>query len=713
MITGTIILLICIFLFFLSSLVKNWLVKNSESLIGRRLDIGELHFNYATVSVQVDNLVFYEKNGTDRFFSFRKLFVDFSPWKLVGREFSLSEIRLEQPYIQIIQNGDQFNFDSLIREQDSVVAEGSGADGELLKFSFYNIKLEGGELVYTDEQINSRLDFSDLNIELPLVAWNNRHSDVGAAFTIGEHGQVELNAVTDSQESSFRVDVKTTDVPVRPVTGYLKEYVDVELADGFLTSEIHISGDMNNLFNLFIAGQGKITGFMLKDGRSQEILSAKEVRAHIAGIDLQKFHFGFSGIEIDNPRLLVVRDKDMTNIERLFLPYFRNDSITEAAAVSASGETETTYAIDTLRVNKGEVSITDNTLNRPFNYAVDDLDLTMYGLTESAEQIPVTFLARLNNRGTLEGKTVLSITEPMNIEFEGRLRQLDLVSFSPYSEYYIASPVTQGWLNYDLLLKMTPKSLVNENKIRVEELEFGKRTKDTTALVKAPVRLALYIMKDINDLIRIDMPVSGNPSDPQFKLGKLIWKTFGNLMVKTAASPFNALAGLAGANPESIEQLDFDLAQDSLSPEQKSKLALLATILKKKSELVVEMTQHTDINAEKLKLTVKIAEEDFLVGRQPGMIISSPEATFEAFVRQQVPEFDSLGMERACQKFIAVSRVDSRFITLLEKRDQQIHDFLITGQGLPEQSVRVSTADLRNLPEQLRVPHYKIEVLLK
>ena len=102
-------------------------------------------------------------------------------------------------------------------------------------------------------------------------------------------------------------------------------------------------------------------------------------------------------------------------------------------------------------------------------------------------------------------------------------------------------------------LKMSKTNLLNQNTIKVDELEFGKRTKDTTA-VKAPVRLGLYLMKDAKDVIAFDLPVEGNPSDPKFKLGKIIWRTFTNLLVKVATSPFRALAGLAGTNPESLEK---------------------------------------------------------------------------------------------------------------------------------------------------------------
>ena len=123
LILGFLSLLVIVLLFFLSTITKNWLVKNSEKLIGRKLEIGEVHFNYAKVAVQVKDLVLFEANKTDSFASFSELYVNFDPWKLLSSEYAFSEIRLAQPRIQVIQDGEKFNFDSLMPKEDSLAVK--------------------------------------------------------------------------------------------------------------------------------------------------------------------------------------------------------------------------------------------------------------------------------------------------------------------------------------------------------------------------------------------------------------------------------------------------------------------------------------------------------------------------------------------------------------------------------------------------------------
>ncbi|MGE5447825.1 MAG: DUF748 domain-containing protein [Bacteroidales bacterium] len=714
---GFFALLIFVVLFFLSTFTRNYLVKNSEKLIGRKLAIGEMHFNYAKVAVQVKDFVLFEDNKTDSFASFSELYINFDPWTLPSKEYSFSEIRLAHPKVKIIQNGEKFNFDSLMPKEDSLAVEDT-TNNEILKFTVRNIQLIDGHVIYKDVLKDDVVEMKTLNLKLPLIAWDNEQSDMGVDFTMGEKGKVNVQAIVDNRNKKYRIDLNTQNVDIHPITGYLKDYFDITSLEGALTSRIKITGDMNEIINISVSGTGTVNDLAVMDGRSEKILSAAQVNTSISDINLKTFHFGFGKIALREPQLLVVRDKEMTNLERLFLPLFKSDTLTSVHYTIQTDDTPVTYSIDTLKVENGLVSIADNTLNRPFKYELNEMNVTMTGLSESAEHIPVEFYTKLNRKGELSGKTVWSMTDMMNLEMDAKIKKLDMVSFSPYSEYYIASPITQGWFNYDLSLKMEKTKLVNRNRLKVDELEFGKRTKDTTA-VKAPVRLALYIMKDAKDVISIDLPVTGNPSDPKFKLGKIIWKTFANLMVKTAASPFKALAGLAGTNPESLEKLPFAYAQDSLDKKQCDDLYKLAEILKKKPDLVVSLIQSTDPDEEKRLLAIRCAKEDFIAAHQgdssrislSDLKDDNPELV--AFIKKAVPEIDSVGIKTACIKLAGQARIDTMFETVLKKRNAHIAKLLTVNQGIPASSVNVMTADLNNLPQELRVPQYKVEVSVK
>ena len=624
------------------------------------------------------------------------------------------------PHLAVVQNGEKFNFSSLIPKEDSLQVKDTTIN-EAIKFTIRNIQLVDGKLEYTDVQKKNQVEMKNLNLKLPLIAWNNEQSNMGLDFQMGEKGHVIIQAIVDNLNKKYRIDLSTKNVELHPVTSYLTDYFDIQSLTGLLNSNLKIIGDMNEVINISITGKGSVTDLTMLDGHSENIISSPNVTATIQDINLKTFHFGFGKIEAIQPKLLVVRDKKMTNLERFFLPYFRNDSLSTASGkTTTTNESPVTFRIDTIKVTNGLISITDNTLNRLFSYELNDLNLTMTGLTENADRIPLEFSTRMNNKGQFSGKTIWSMVNPMNLEMEGKVKRLDLLSFSPYSEYFIASPITQGWLNYDLNLKISPTKLSNKNKVKVEELEFGKRTKDTSAM-KVPVRLALYLMKDVNDLIAFEFPVEGNPSEPKFKLGKLIWKTFANLMIKTALSPFKAMSTLAGTNPEALEKLPFTFAQDSLNQEQREVLNKLATIMKKKPELILTLTQSTDAEKEKSQIAIQLTKNDFVetLANEPNAVkakvveVKDDDPGLQAFIRKTVPALDSLGFEKSCAKRMDNNRVETRFQSIIELRNRLVFEYLIQNQGIPVEAVQVATADLKNLPEELKIPQFKIEVSIK
>lgn len=365
------------------------------------MTVGEIHFNYAKVTVQVKDLVLFEANQTDSFASFNEFYINLNPWTLPSSEYSVSEIRLVNPRIQVIQDGEKFNFDSLMPKEDSLSVKDTTKQNNVLKFTIQNIQLVNGKLIYHDLQKKNQVEMKNLNLKLPLISWNNEKSNLGLDFVMGEKGKVNVQATVDNVNKKYRSDLTTQDIQIQPISSYLTDYIDIKSLNGLLTSNLQITGDMNEVINISMTGEGSVAGLSVLDGQSEEIISSAKVNASLKDINLKTFHFGFGKIEAIEPRLLFVREKKMTNLERLLLPYFHNDSISSAAPETMinAESTPTTYSIDTIQVNNGLVVISDKTLNRPFNYELNNLNMTMTGLLESADRIPVEFSAKLNNKG--------------------------------------------------------------------------------------------------------------------------------------------------------------------------------------------------------------------------------------------------------------------------------------------------------------------------
>ena len=76
------ILLLVIFMILAPSLVKRYIVNNSEELIGRKTEISSLKYNYFTSVIKVYDFKLFEKNDTEVFASVDTLILNLEPLKL-------------------------------------------------------------------------------------------------------------------------------------------------------------------------------------------------------------------------------------------------------------------------------------------------------------------------------------------------------------------------------------------------------------------------------------------------------------------------------------------------------------------------------------------------------------------------------------------------------------------------------------------------------
>ncbi len=720
-------LIIFLVLFFLSTIIKNYIVKHSEELIGRKIALNELHINYFKVQVTARDFTLYEENKKDTFVYFHELLVNYDPWKMISNEYAVSQIRLVNPYIFVKQNGSAFNFDDMIPASDSIEVEEEQVDSinnqneKNVKFSIQNIDLQKGEFHYYDQQIDNLLNFENLNLSLPLIAWDSKSSEMGIQFSIGEKGQVKVDAEINQQSAEYSLNFGTENIQLNDFTNYLKDYMNISSFNGLLQSDIHIKGSTEQTEKILINGTVAVDSFSMIDTKGAELFSALQVYTKLDSIDLEKSRYVINKFSVNKPVISAVLDNDQSNWEYFFNPVLSDTLETSTTDSSVSSETAESsslyYCIDSISINDGLISFTDNTLNRPFSYNIRNINVDLKNVKEQNDAIPVKWSIEFNNEGKFIGETNFSILNPSLLYYKGAITDLDLHSFSPYTEYYLAYPIVSGLFNYDSDVKMNPQSLENNNHLLVKEMQFGKRTADTTA-TKLPVKLALYLIKDAQDNVEFELPVTGNPSEPGFKLGPIIWKTLRKFITKTATQPFNSLASLVGTQPEELEKVPFEYTQDSISSDQRKVLNKIAEILTKKEDLIFSFRQEVSMEEEKAQLAVKQVKTQFIT-EDPSLKISDwakvneKSEEFKAYLTKRLPESDTLTVAERCKKIIPEQEINTAFNELYNKRNKLLKTYMLETLGCNPTSIKLQNIDFNNMAAELNNPEFRVEVSVK
>jgi hypothetical protein len=175
-------------------------------------------------------------------------------------------------------------------------------------------------------------------------------------------------------------------------------------------------------------------------------------------------------------------------------------------------------------------------------------------------------------------------------------------------EKYGGYPLKKGRLSTSLRYHVENQALKAENKIQVDQFTLGSRNNSPDA-TKLPVKLGVALLKDNNGRIDLDVPVSGRFDDPEFKLGAVIWKVIGNIIVKAAASPFKLLGSLVGGGEE-MSFVEFMAGGTNVVEGELEKLGKLTTALGKRPSLNLEIEGSVDPVADRRALSkLKLREQ--------------------------------------------------------------------------------------------------------
>jgi len=194
-------------------------------------------------------------------------------------------------------------------------------------------------------------------------------------------------------------------------------------------------------------------------------------------------------------------------------------------------------------------------------------------------------------------------------------------------------------------VRVSQRELSGENKLVFDQFYLGEPVESAEAL-NLPVGLALALLRDREGRISLDVPVRGNLDDPDFKYGRVIWRTLGNILVKAATSPFALLGSLVpGGGAEDLSELAFASGSAEITEEARKRLDALASALRERPALRLEIVAPLAEEADRAGLA-QTALERMLVGEaerfrsessQPGQLPLEPkreELVERLFLRQ-------------------------------------------------------------------------------
>lgn len=623
----SILLLLFIALSLVSPVAKSYVNRHGKELVGRKINVEKLRVNALRGRVRIYDLTLYEEDDATAFFSLDTFDVSVKLRKLLFNELNVRHITLAAPRVRIIQNGDRFNFSSII---DHFASDEEKPDDDTSssnwKFGFYKIRLSDGEVYYADSKLNSEWDLKNLNLKVPGVYFDgSENTDAGLALQLADGGTLRTNASMNMDNNNFAVNVELEKFAISNVRAYLGDFMKVGKMDGLLNANIDVKGNLSDIMKMNIGGTVNIADVDIRDQKKEPVLACSALDINVNRINLDENLYDIKSVNINGLSSHFDLYKDGNNFSRLFADNEDdNDSDNEdEKATQASGEEEAAapskpmqLRLGSFKLNDAEFTFNDYTLPDEFSFPVKKLNVSAENISSSGDNNARLF-AQLPHGGTAVVRWHGNIDEwKKNQHLVLNIKNLQLKDLSPYAVAYLGSPLTDGTFSFSSDNTIRFSQLEGRNDLDLYNPEVGEKRKDVDPQVKIPLKAALYVLKDKDDKVQFDIPVAGNIDSPEFSYMKIVWKTLGNLLVKVATSPFRAVSKALGVSGN-LEFIAFDPLQAQFNSEQYSTLNKMVEVLQYDTSIVVTFEPQLNAAASAKAQSLYLLKEEYYMSRHP------------------------------------------------------------------------------------------------
>ncbi|SDU63560.1 DUF748 domain-containing protein [Desulfobacula phenolica] len=448
-----------------------------------------------------------------------------------------------------------------------------------------------------------KIDLSNISINAAdLKTQGEQKGRVAVQMDWGREGRISIKGNAVPSMLSAGLDVNLKKIDIKSLQPYFTNFVRVLVTDGHLntkgTLDLDMRGTRNN--NITFAGETSLTNFICLDKKTAtDFFKCNSL--YFSGLDVSLFPVKVTVKDIsltDFYSRIIVSNTGEINLNTIFKQdtpedhgkgqTSKQESKQENKQKTAASETPQ-IRVDSITLQGGDISFSDYLTQPNFTAGMKQIAGSVTGLSSDEQSRAKLSLKGLHGNsspldiaGTINPLAAKKIAD-INISF----KDIELVNFTPYSSRYLGYKIEKGKLILDLEYTIDGSTLKSENRVQFDNFFLGERveSKDATSL---PVGLAISLLKNRDGRINLDLPVSGQLDDPEFKIGSIVLKMISNLILKVVTSPFSIIGAMFGGG-EDLGFVEFEYGDSAINPSDYEKLDKLAQILQEKTSINLEI----------------------------------------------------------------------------------------------------------------------------
>jgi hypothetical protein len=570
--------------------------------------------------------------------------------------FVLDSLKITQPYVYFEMDSITNNFFKIFKvasssEVTNVVGEeiqelDSTSDSNIY-YAINHLIVQDGILDYSDNLTGERFDYglSEIKMKSDSIFSDSKRLHINADMLLDDSGVLNSEVSLNPIDGEFNALVTVKDLDLNPFYQYVVEYADINDFNGIVNSKIEIKGNTNEPTNSIVSGHVDINDFTMTDEDNKEFLKANRIDLNLKKIDYSNSSYILDSLKLTQPYSYFEMDSITNNFFKIFK--------IEPESETNYSDSNLYYAINHLIVKDGILDYSDNLTGERFYYHLSEIEVDSENILSDAKWININSDMLLNNRGTLNAKLGINPSDYNNLNLDMTIENFLLSDINIYSKYYTGHNILEGDFYYYSQSKITNGDIQSENQLLVKNVSVSNEEGGLYAL---PLRFALFLLKDKNGDVNLEIPVRGDLNEPEVSVGKIVWNTFKNLIVKTVASPINFLAGLVDGDPKEFEELKFSYTDTIPSEKQFRKLDKLLEMETKKEGLKIELIHYVDKKLQQEAIVFSELGKQYFIDTEKDYL--KDEKGFEGYLRTKVNN-DSIPIKDAAFQLIKPQTADS------------------------------------------------------
>ena len=716
----------------------SWIKKQVEGYsqkLGYAIQIQAITVKPFLLTAQVEGLRLQQIQGKQLFgLDAGQIRLDWS--KLITGELGVRDLQLTNPSILVERaegDGSKWNWIQLIETINAQKPASSSTKPKAIKVSVDQFRIQGARLQFRDGQTkftddlgpfslnlkqlsNYRkasdepgmeglyeLDLGKVDLLIPslnkMVVFEKVQASGGISSPEPDRLEAKLNLKLDAgildfllnlepKQDLIKVDVAIDNFSVAPIITLLPANNPLQTNSGIMAGKLQYQ-TRQGLWS--VEGDLGLMDIEITEGKPR-LPFMKWRQADLKQIDLRKLASGKSSLTIDEivfdqPDFKFELDEQgFSNIRRMFAkPTSTSVTASSSAAVEAK-PSNFELDIKAIKFRNGIVHFADLAVVPQLQTDIRKLNGSLLGVSNVPGRYAAIALDGLiADRGSFRAKGQAAFEDPRrNHDVLFEFKNVPLKTANAYFIKYAGYAIQDGRLDLMLNYRAKDAELVGQNRFVIKDIELGEEVPNFQGR-RLPLRLAIALLEDSDNIIDISLGIKGNVDSPEFSATGLVWQAIRTVLTNIVTAPFRALASLLGL--QSDTPIHAVLGESSYLPVDQEKLDKLAGVLAKRPHATIEFIGAYDPNADKAALARARADRAIL--NAAGFKLSPQEPLPMPSLSD--PRVQS-GVKSAYGQQVGRIKLAQRLISLPdnEARYQQLRNELI-------QSYVVSEAELLQL----------------